>query len=98
MKPANSLLSGLGTTIFTIMSALATEHGAINLGQGFPDTDGPDDMLDAADAALRDNRNQYPPMPGLPELRRAVAAANARFYGLEVDPMREVVVTSGATE
>lgn len=98
MKPANSLLSGLGTTIFTIMSALATEHGAINLGQGFPDTDGPDDILDAADAALRDGRNQYPPMPGVPELRRAVGAANARFYGLEVDPMREVIVTSGATE
>jgi N-succinyldiaminopimelate aminotransferase len=98
VKPANALLSGLGTTIFTVMSALATEHGAINLGQGFPDTDGPDDILDAADAALRDGRNQYPPMPGTPELRRAVAAANARFYGLDVDPMREVVVTSGATE
>ncbi len=98
MKPANSLLSGLGTTIFTIMSALATEHGAINLGQGFPDTDGPADILDAADAALRDGRNQYPPMPGVPELRRAVAAANARFYGIEVEPLREVIVTSGATE
>jgi len=98
LKPANSLLSGLGTTIFTVMSALAVEHGAINLGQGFPDTDGPADILDAADAALRDGRNQYPPMPGVPELRRAVASANARFYGIEVEPMREVVVTSGATE
>ena len=98
MKPANSLLSGLGTTIFTVMSALAVEHGAINLGQGFPDTDGPADILDAADAALRDGRNQYPPMPGVPELRRAVASANARFYGIEAEPMREVVVTSGATE
>ncbi len=98
MKPANSLLSGLGTTIFTVMSALVVEHQAINLGQGFPDTDGPADMLDAADAALRDGRNQYPPMPGVPELRHAVAAANARFYGIEVDPLREVIVTSGATE
>ena len=98
MRPVNATLASLGTTIFTVMSALAVEHGAINLGQGFPDTDGPADMLDAADAALRDGRNQYPPMPGVPELRRAVAAANARFYGLEVDPMREVVVTSGATE
>ncbi len=98
MKPANSLLSGLGTTIFTTMSALATEHRAINLGQGFPDSDGPPDILDAADAALRDGRNQYPPMPGVPELRQAVAAANARFYGIEVEPMREVIVTSGATE
>ncbi len=98
MKSPNSLLAGLGTTIFTIMSALAVEHGAINLGQGFPDTDGPADMLDAADAALRDNRNQYPPMPGLPELRRAVADHNARFWGIEADPMREVIVTSGATE
>ncbi len=98
MRPVNSTLAPLGTTIFTVMSALAVEHGAINLGQGFPDTDGPADMLDAADAALRDGRNQYPPMPGVPELRRAVAAANSRFYGLTVDPMREVIVTSGATE
>ncbi len=98
MKPANHLLSGLGTTIFAVMSALAVEHGSINLGQGFPDTDGPSDILNAAAAALHDGRNQYPPMPGVPELRRAVAAANARFYGIEVDPMREVVVTSGATE
>ncbi len=98
MKPANQLLSATGTTIFTIMSALATEHGAINLGQGFPDTDGPADIIEAAAAALRDGRNQYPPMTGVPELREAVAAANQRFYGIQVDPAREVVVTSGATE
>ncbi|GAC1346668.1 MAG: aminotransferase [Acetobacteraceae bacterium] len=98
MKPANALLSGIGTTVFTVMSALATEHGAINLGQGFPDTDGPADVLEAAAAALRDGRNQYPPMIGVPELRQAVAHANHRFYGLEVDPASEVVVTSGATE
>ena len=98
MKPANSLLSGIGTTIFTVMSALATEHQSINLGQGFPDTDGPEDVVQAACDALKDGRNQYPPMPGVPELRQAVAAANRRFYGLEVDWASEVVVTSGATE
>lgn len=98
MKPHNQLLAGIGTTIFTVMSALATEHGAINLGQGFPDEDGPDAVIDAAAAALRDGRNQYPPMTGVPELRQAVAAHNARFYGLAIDPNREVVVTSGGTE
>lgn len=98
MKTANALLTATGTTIFTVMSALATECGAINLGQGFPDTDGPDDIIEAAAAALRIGRNQYPPLTGVPELREAVAAANRRFYGLEIDPAREVVVTSGATE
>jgi N-succinyldiaminopimelate aminotransferase len=98
MQPMNNLLSATGTTIFTVMSALATQHGAINLGQGFPDYDGPEDVIEAAAAALKDGRNQYPPMTGLPELRRAVADANRRFYGIEVDPDREVVVTSGATE
>ncbi|WP_206933391.1 aminotransferase [Roseococcus thiosulfatophilus] len=98
MQPMNHLLSATGTTIFTVMSALAVQHGAINLGQGFPDYDGPEDVIEAAAAALKDGRNQYPPMTGVPELRRAVAEANRRFYGLEVDPDREVVVTSGATE
>ena len=98
LKPANELLSGIGTTVFTVMSALAVQHGAVNLGQGFPDTEGPADVLEAAAAALKDGRNQYPPLTGVPELRQAVAAANARFYGLEVDPVSEVVVTSGATE
>jgi aspartate/methionine/tyrosine aminotransferase len=98
VKPANTLLSGIGTTIFTVMSALAVEHDAINLGQGFPDTEGPADVVQAAADALKDGRNQYPPMPGLPELRQAVAAANRRFYGLAVDWANEVVVTSGATE
>jgi aspartate/methionine/tyrosine aminotransferase len=98
VKPQNDLLSATGTTIFTVMSALAVEHGAINLGQGFPDYDGPEDVIEAAAAALKDGRNQYPPMTGLPELREAVAHANRRFYGLEVDPKAEVVVTSGATE
>ena len=98
VKPANELLSAIGTTVFTVMSALAARHGSINLGQGFPDTDGPDDVLQAAADALRDGRNQYPPMTGVPELRQAVARANHRFYGLDVDPDTEVVVTSGATE
>ncbi len=98
MKPQNDLLSATGTTIFTVMSALATEHGAINLGQGFPDYDGPEDVIEAAAAALKDGRNQYPPMSGHPDLRNAVAAHNRRFYGLEVDANAEVIVTSGATE
>jgi len=98
MKPANSRLASLGTTIFTVMSALALKHAAINLGQGFPDTDGPEDVVRAAADALLDNRNQYAPMPGVPELRQAVAAANRRFYGLVIDWAHEVTVTSGATE
>ncbi len=98
MKAANTLLGNTGTTIFTVMSALATRHEAINLGQGFPDTDGPADVVAAAAAALQDGRNQYPPLTGVPELRAAVAAANSRFYGLTIDPNTEVVVTSGATE
>ncbi len=98
MKPMNNLLSATGTTVFTVMSALAVQHGAINLGQGFPDYEGPEDVVRAAADALLDHRNQYPPLTGVPELRQAVAAANRRFYGLEIDPNAEVVVTSGATE
>src|SRR3712207_9107334 len=98
MQPQNSLLSATGTTIFTVMSALALEHQAINLGQGFPEADGPSDVIHAAAAALLDGRNQYPPLTGVPELRRAVAHHNRRFYGIEADPDAEVVVTSGATE
>ncbi len=98
MKPANALLSQTGTTIFTVMSALAVQHGAINLGQGFPDTEGPADVVQAAADALLDHRNQYPPLSGVPELKAAVAAANQRFYGLDIDPVAGVCVTSGATE
>jgi len=98
MKAPNTLLANTGTTIFTVMSALAAEHGAVNLGQGFPDAEGPADVVRAAADALLDQRNQYPPMTGLPELREAVAAANWRFWGIEVEPATEVVVTSGATE
>ena len=97
-KPASSLLGAQETTIFTVMSALAAEHGAINLGQGFPDIEGPGEIVEAAQRFLGDGRNQYAPLAGVPELREAVAAANARFYGIEVDPRSEVVVTSGATE
>ncbi len=98
MKAMNTRLQRSGTTIFTVMSALAVRHDAINLGQGFPDTEGPADIVEAAAAALLDGRNQYAPLTGLPELREAVAEANARDYGLAVDPASEVVVTSGATE
>jgi N-succinyldiaminopimelate aminotransferase len=98
MKTPNNLLSQTGTTIFTLMSALAVQHGAINLGQGFPDTEGPADIVQAAADALLDHRNQYPPLSGLPELRQAVAAANRRFYGLDIDGEGGVLVTSGATE
>lgn len=85
-------------TIFAEMSALAVRTGAINLGQGFPDEDGPAEVLDAAVAAIREGVNQYPPGIGIPLLRHAVADHQGRFYGLEVDPDREVLVTAGATE
>jgi len=98
MKGPNSILDEYGTTIFTVMSALATEHNAINLGQGFPDTDGPQAVREAAAQAFLNGPNQYPPMAGLPDLRQAVAEHNKRFYGLDVDWQSEVIVTSGATE
>jgi N-succinyldiaminopimelate aminotransferase len=87
-----------GTTIFAEMSALAVTLGAINLGQGFPDTDGPTAMLETAVEGLRSGLNQYPPGPGRPELRTAIAAHQARCYGLSFDPDTEVLVTVGATE
>jgi N-succinyldiaminopimelate aminotransferase len=91
-------LQGFGTTIFAEMTALAVATGSVNLGQGFPDTDGPPEVLEAAVAAIREGRNQYPPAMGVPELRAAVAAHQGRFYGIEVDPDAEVLVTAGATE
>ncbi|MGW5008091.1 pyridoxal phosphate-dependent aminotransferase [Streptomyces parvulus] len=95
----NRRLAEFGTTIFAEMSALAARTGAINLGQGFPDTDGPEEVREAAVRALRDGRgNQYPPGPGVPELRAAVAAHQERRYGLSFDPDTEVLVTAGATE
>ena len=96
--PLTAKLAGFGTTIFAEMSALAVETGAINLGQGFPDTDGPADVLDAAIEAIRTGVNQYPPGPGTPELRQAIADHQQRWYGIELDPACEVVVTAGATE
>jgi N-succinyldiaminopimelate aminotransferase len=94
----NARLQGYSTTIFAEMSALAVRTGAINLGQGFPDTDGPSEVRDAAIEAIRAGHNQYPPGIGIPELRHAVAEHQRRFYGIEVDPDTEVLVTAGATE
>jgi aspartate/methionine/tyrosine aminotransferase len=98
MKPTNPVFTGIATTVFETMSRLAMAHGAVNLGQGFPDVDGPADIRQAAADALLQGPNQYPPMLGIPDLRQAIAEANRRFYGLEVDPQNEVMVTSGATE
>lgn len=95
----NRRLDGLGTTIFAEMSALATATGAINLGQGFPDTDGPEEIREAAVRALRDGKgNQYPPGPGIPELCATISDHQQRFYDLSFDPDTEVLVTAGATE
>lgn len=98
MSPLVERMRGFGTTIFAEMSALAVRHDAINLGQGFPDAPGPRAVLDAAIAAIDAGRNQYPPGRGIPELRRAVADHERRFYGLDYDPDTEVLITAGATE
>ncbi|MFE5090729.1 pyridoxal phosphate-dependent aminotransferase [Streptomyces sp. NPDC056638] len=99
-RPAlNRRLAEFGTTIFAEMSALAVRTGSINLGQGFPDTDGPEEIREAAVRALREGKgNQYPPGPGIPELRSAISEHQQRFYGLSFDPDTEVLVTAGATE
>ncbi len=94
MSPA-ARLAGLGTTIFTEMTALAVRTGSINLGQGFPDTDGPESVIDAAVAALRGGENQYAPLPGVPALREAVFEHQRSWYGLEPE---DVLITFGATE
>jgi N-succinyldiaminopimelate aminotransferase len=91
-------MRGFGTTIFAEMSALAVATGSVNLGQGFPDTDGPPEILEAAAEAIRTGHNQYPPGPGIPELRHAIAAHQSRRYALDYDPDTEVLVTAGATE
>ena len=96
--PSARRLEGLGTTVFAEMSALALATGSVNLGQGFPDTDGPPEVAEAAIKAIRDGVNQYPPGPGAPDLRQAIAEHQQRFYGLAFDPDAEVVVTTGATE
>ena len=97
-KPTNAIFSPLGTTIFTVMSQLATAHRAINLGQGFPDGNGHEDMRAQAALFLNDQPNQYPPMLGVPDLRQAVATHATRFYALDIVWKDEVMVTSGATE
>jgi len=91
-------LQGFGTTIFAEMSALALATGSINLGQGFPDYDGPRSVLDAAIEAINTGQNQYPPGPGILPLREAIAEHQLRFYGLTYDPVNEILVTAGATE
>jgi len=98
VKSANSVLSSYGTTVFEVMSRLAIEHGSINLGQGFPDGNGPEDVRNVAHEALESSPNQYPPMMGVPELRQAVATHAKRFYDMDVDWQTETMVTSGATE
>jgi N-succinyldiaminopimelate aminotransferase len=96
--PLVARMRPFGTTIFSEMSALAVQTGSVNLGQGFPDTDGPPEMLAAAAQALSSGANQYPPLPGIPVLRAAIVAHEKRFWGLTRDPDTEVVVTAGATE
>ena len=91
-------IDGLGETIFAEMSALAAATASVNLGQGFPDTDGPPALLEAAREAIATGHNQYPPGLGIPALRHAVAEHQRRHYGITLDPDREVLVTTGATE
>ena len=96
--PFPSRLPSVGTTIFTVMSALATEHQAVNLGQGFPDFGCDPALLDHVNAAMREGHNQYPPMAGLPLLREAVSRKIAALYGRHYDPATEITVTAGATQ
>lgn len=93
-----SKLPDVGTTIFTVMSQLATEHGAINLGQGFPDFDPDKRLVDAVTKAMLDGHNQYPPMPGIPALRQGISEKIKNLYGFAYDPINEITVTSGASE
>jgi N-succinyldiaminopimelate aminotransferase len=98
MRAGHSVVAALGVTVFEEMSRLARQHGAINLGQGFPDGGEPRDVVERAAEHIVSGNNQYPPLYGLPELRQAIAAHAARFYGLALDAERETLVTSGATE
>lgn len=98
MKTSSQRVDGLGTTIFAEMSALAARTEAVNLGQGFPDTDGPATIIEAAVEAMRNGHNQYAPGIGIPALRQAIAEHQRTWYGLELDPDREIAVTTGATE
>lgn len=94
----NNTYASLGTTVFEVMSRLAAERGAVNLGQGFPEEDGPRDILEVAARATLEGPNQYPPSRGLPELRQAVAAHYRAYQNVDLDWQREVTITSGATE
>jgi len=98
LKEANKILTDYGTTIFTIMSSLAFKHEAINLGQGFPDTDGPSELITEAMQATKTYSNQYPPMMGIPELRQAAAEHSKTFYDIDLDWESQTIITSGATE
>jgi len=98
MREHAQRLNGLGTTIFAEMSALAVATNSVNLGQGFPDRDGPDSLLEDAITAIRAGANQYPPARGVPALRQAIADHQKRFYDLSYDPDTQVLVTTGATE
>ncbi|MEK8034895.1 pyridoxal phosphate-dependent aminotransferase [Ideonella sp. DXS29W] len=93
-----SRLPDVGTTIFSVMSALAAKHGAVNLGQGFPDFDSAPGLVEAVHAAMQSGHNQYPPMPGIPALRQALSAKTERLYGRRYDPDTEITVTAGATQ
>src|SRR5580765_8350975 len=93
-----SRLPQVGTTIFSVMSARAQEHGAVNLGQGFPDFDCDPALVDAVTRAMRAGHNQYPPMPGVVVLREAIAAKTETLYGHSYDPGSEITVTAGATQ
>jgi N-succinyldiaminopimelate aminotransferase len=97
-QPLSSRLAHVPPTVFSEMSALAVRTGALNLGQGFPDVDGPRSVIEAAEAALEGGANQYAPGIGVPALRGAIARHQQRHYGIELDPDREVVVTTGCTE
>ena len=98
VKPLNDLFTSLPTTIFTVMTNLAIKHKTINLGQGFPDEEGPDKMKQLVGAATIDQHNQYPPMFGIPELRQAVARHRKAYGGIDVQWDTETLVTVGATE
>ena len=94
----NPIFAGVPTTVFEEMSVLARQFGAVNLGQGFPDSQGPDDVRAKAADFIMNGHNQYPPMLGLPELRQAIADHYRRFQALELDPASQIVVTAGATQ
>src|SRR4029078_11746509 len=98
MMQIKTKLPKVGTTIFSVMSQLAMQHKAINLGQGFPDFDGPQSLRDALAAAMNSGRNQYAPMTGVPKLREQIALKTEKLYGGKVSADTEVTVTSGATE